>query len=219
MAQLRRIDDFGEGSPYACRAWLQVLKGERAERQAYFDDIDAVGSSYGFFLPRVQPRQFLAIVKNRDYDGRLYLIGRNGTVIESLGGFYILTSDGRYLISEYLSDISGIAVVDVNREKVLFSVQETPHQWYRTGKSYFFTESEWLPLNKGRPTEKPDKAYFIDVQNRRIRTRRSDPAIIRNAKKLSATFDPRQYADCETPANLGLQGSRNGGAALAVAAP
>jgi hypothetical protein len=221
IAQLKRIGDFGDKLPYACRAWLQVLKGRHVAWQVHFDDIEPVGSSYGLFVPKVQPHPFLAVVKNGDYAGRLYLIGKDGSVLESIGGLYILTSDGRYLISELLSDVSGIAVVDLAKSKVLFSVPETPYiqQWYQTGRTYFFTESEWLPSNRGQPTENPDKVYVLDVDHHRIRAQRSNLTTIQKARKVALTFDPREYVDCEAPSNIALQGSRNGSAALAVAAP
>jgi hypothetical protein len=219
IAQLKRIGDFGDGPPYACRAWLQVLKGQQVAWQVHFADIDAVGSSYGLFVPKVQPRPFLAVVKNGDYAGRLYLIGKDGSVLESIGGLYILTSDGRYLISELLSDVSGIAVLDLAKPKVLFSVRETPYiqQWYQSGSTYFFTESEWLPSNKGQPTEKLDKVYLVDVEKRRLRAQRSNLTTIQRARKVALTFDPRDYVDCAAPSNIAFLGSLSSGVAAASA--
>ena len=207
IAQLKRIGEFTGTPPYACRAWLQVLSGGRVAWQVHFDDIDPSGSSYGLFVPKAQPHPFLAVVKNGDYAGRLYLIGKDGSVLESIGGSYILTSDGRHLISVLLSDVSGIAVVDLEMTKALFSVQETPpiYDWYQTGMTYFFTEAEWLPSNRARATEKLDEVYLVDIEHRRIRAQRSSLTTMQQARKVTFSFDPDEYVDCEAPPNIALQ--------------
>jgi hypothetical protein len=196
IAQAKRLTNVGVPVP-GCRAWLQVVKEGRIVWHANFEDIDAVGASYGLFVPLQQPSAAVfAVVKEGDYDGRLYLIRRDGSVLDTMGGFYFVTPDHRFLISEYASDGSGIAVVDLREGKVVLSTEELPdiYAWYRSGGTYFFTEAD------DQATEKVDTAaYVIDIKHRRIRARPLDQELKKTAKKAVPTFDPRDYVDCVTP--------------------
>jgi hypothetical protein len=136
-------------SPHACRAWFQVEKGNRLLRQLYDDDIDPSGFSHGIFLPKRQllPDYFVA-VKEGDYDGRLLLVAKNGTLKNLPGGFYFLTTDQNFVIGEYATDSSALIVVDVGRRQVIIDGskrREIPavKNWYQDHAGYFFTEAEY----------------------------------------------------------------------------
>src|SRR5260221_4547774 len=106
--------------PRQCRAWLEVTNGERLLKRIYYADIDPSGFSYGVFVPKHQPLEnhFIAI-KEGDYDGRLLLVGKDGTVSDLPGGLYFLTDDKRFLVGEYATDGSPLVVVDVAHARVV----------------------------------------------------------------------------------------------------
>jgi hypothetical protein len=193
--------------PYACRAWLDVMAAKQTMFKRYFDDIDAVGSSYGLFVPEVQPPPpFFAIVKHGDYDGRLFLVDRNGKVFDLIGGYYFITEDKRYLLSQYHSDTSGLAVFDLQERRVVFSSDKLPeyqHQWYIEKASYFFTASEWS--GSGMPREKQGVAYFYDFKSHKIIEKEISSAELAASKPVAFDFDPRGCEDCKVTHNKALK--------------
>ena len=141
----KRIRDF-ENSPHSCRTWFEVIKQNNVIFKKNYDDIDAVGFSYGIFVPKAQPpSHYFSIVKEGDYDGRLFLIRTDGKVFDLMGGFYFFSKDKRYLFSEYSSDMEGLEVFDLKAGKVVFSSNNYPsvHQWYEKDGAIFYT-SEWV---------------------------------------------------------------------------
>ncbi len=186
-------------SPRNCRAWFDVIKTKESIFQKYYDDINPVGFSFGIFVPNIQPPSpYSVIVKNGDYDGRLFLVRQDGKVYDLMGGFYFITKDKRYLFSEYASDAPGLVVFDLTSGLTVFSSDKIPyiHQWYIKGDEYFFTESEWIPANLGKPTEKAGVAHFYDFKAHQIISKYMISADARVAKVLAHDFDPREYGDC-----------------------
>jgi hypothetical protein len=197
VREVKGIADRGD-SPRLCRAWFEVVKGKQQIFKRYFDDIDAVGFSYGLFIPKTQPPSpFFAVVKNGDYDGRLFLVHKGGKVFDVLGGRYFMTQDKRYLFSEYVSDGAGLTVFDLHANRVVFSSQKLPyiHQWYVKDGEYFFTESEWASASGG-PREKERVAHFYDFETNRIVEKNIESSEVKRAKTIEYDFNPREYEDC-----------------------
>jgi hypothetical protein len=211
IIQAKNISRKYNETPYLCRAWIDIVKSEQTIFRRYFDDMDPIGFSYGLFIPEVQPpAPFFAVVKNGEYDGRLYLVHEDGKVDDLMGGFYFMTNDKRYLFSEYVSDGTGLVVFDLTAGNIVFSSNKIPyiHQWYVKDGAYFFTESEWIPSNYGTPTEKPGIAYFYDFKTHQIILKKITAAEIVTSKALAYDFDPRDYKDCMTEANKSLKRER-----------
>src|SRR5437879_13728514 len=135
-------------SPHTCRAWFEVEKENRLLKRLYYDDIDASGFSYGIFVPKRQPLpDYFVAVKEGDYDGRLLLVAKDGTLANLPGGFYFLTTDQRFVIGEHATDSSELVVIDVVRRQVVIDggkSREIPQieNWYQDGAGYFFTEPD-----------------------------------------------------------------------------
>ena len=186
--------------PYLCRAWFEVSRAKQTTFQRYFDDIDAVGFSYGLFIPKLPPPPpYFAVIKNGDYDGRLYLVHESGEVFDLIGGFYFLSNDKRFLFSQYASDTSGLAVFDFKKSQIVFSSDHMPayqHQWYTYNETYFFTASEWLN-NSGMPSEKTHIGYFYDTDSHKIVERIITKAEIEASNPIKYDFDPRDYNNCD----------------------
>lgn len=133
--------------PTYCRAWLQVRSGDRMLRQAYFDDIEPVGGGFGIFVPKHQPfEDYLVALKLGDYDGRLLLVGKDGSLTNIPGGDFFLTPDERYLIGAHDSDYASMFVFDVRSRKLAIDGEKERlpaiGDWYLDRIGYYFTEDD-----------------------------------------------------------------------------
>jgi hypothetical protein len=187
------------GSPPSyCRAWVEVSRGENLLRRIHYSDFEPVGFSYGVFVPAKQPSEdYFALVKEGDYDGHLLLVDREGVVTDLLGGFFFVIAGGRFIVSEYLSDESGLAVFDLKAHRLLMQSTEIPdiQNWYKDGAGYFFTESEWSN-GSPYPHEKPNVAYRLDLSGRKVVKISMGPQQLKSAARVEHDFDPRKSADC-----------------------
>jgi hypothetical protein len=192
----------GRGSsqePRACRAWFKVKKGDQLLNQVYFDDIDAVGFSFGVFVPRNQPLpdRFIA-VKEGDYDGRLLIVSETGVLANLPGGFYFLTDDKRFLVGEQVRDDSPLIVVDTTANKVIIDGRKSKtipevKDWYRDNLGYFFTGADQSG-QAGRAHK--GQVYRLDLEHL---TMVRVPITIKQlaaAHKVVYDFDPRKMRDC-----------------------
>jgi len=197
VIQVKKRKPDGSAPSY-CRAWVEVSRGKTLLRRIHYSDFEPVGFSYGVFVPLKQPSaDYFALVKEGDYDGHLLLVSREGAVTDLLGGFFFLTADKRFLVSEYSSDSSGVAVYDLQAHRLVFQSKDVPYiqKWYRDSSGYFFTESEW---SNGSPTphEKRDSVYRLDLSARKIVKASVDPKGLQSATRVGFDFDPRQLKDC-----------------------
>jgi hypothetical protein len=176
-------------APDECRAWLEVRKGSALLRQFYYPDIRPVGNSFGIFLPKQQPLEdYFAAIKEGDYDGRLLLVGKDGATHDLPGGYFFLTEDRRFLVSEYISDLYTIAVFDLKNGLKALEARDLPEigHWYRDDSGYFFMEYG-----------KPGHAERLDVENNRFIKIRVTPDDVAKAHKVRYDFAPGdKMKDC-----------------------
>ena len=179
-----------------CRAWLDVRRGSELIEGKYYDDIYPLGSSYGLFVPRQQPStNYFIVVKDGDYNGRLLVIDRKGTIIDALGGAFVVTADKNYLFSPYSSDNSGLTVFDLRQGMVLYSSELTPYiqHWYESPLGYFFTEP-----TRDNSKERRGVIYRFDFSTRTVVEQAIDVQAVPNARRLQYDFVPQEYRDCTT---------------------
>jgi len=174
--------------PHYCSAWVEVLKGEQPIKQVHYADIEPVGFSFGAFVPQQQTvPDYFFVVKEGDYDGRLLLINKDGGVVDLPGGFYFVTGDKRFLISEYASDSSGLTVFDLVNHSIILQPKDVPEigSWYRDESGYFFMEYQ----HAGR-------ARRLDLENHRMLKINVTENDRKKATKVRYDFDPRKKQDC-----------------------
>jgi hypothetical protein len=122
IIHVKRKSDFDTAPPALfCRAWMEVRSGGRILHQVYFRDIDAVGGSFGIFLPQNQPfKNFFIALKEGDYDGRLLMVDKEGNLFNFPGGGYFITADKRFIVGEHdLDDGGALVVIDIAERKVV----------------------------------------------------------------------------------------------------
>jgi hypothetical protein len=205
IVQARRKDPPGHASPPSfCRAWLEVRsKGARLKR-LYYDDIEGLGGNFGIFVPARQPlTDYFVALKEGDYDGRLLLVARDGSLANLPGGVYFLTDDKRFIVGEHVMDSSSLTVVDVAGRTVVIDGeknQDIPQagQWYRDALGYFYTESE-DPYPEGMPPERKGYVYRLDLTRFRIVKTRMSPARLAAAGKIVYEFQLPTKGDCTSP--------------------
>ncbi|HST11300.1 MAG TPA: hypothetical protein VLL05_13065 [Terriglobales bacterium] len=174
--------------PDTCRAWLEVRKGERLPKRFYYADIEPVGFSFGIFLPKRQPTEdYFVAVKEGDYDGRLLLVRKDGETQDLPGGFFFVTSDRRFLVSEYSSDLYALAVFDLKENRKVLESRDLPEigSWYQDDSGYFFMEYG-----------KPGQAERLDLEKGQLTKMHVKPADLSRAHKVHYDFDPRNTRDC-----------------------
>ena len=209
LTQAKRTGSRPNEPPYACRAWLEVEERENSIWRRYFDDISPAGFSYGLVVPQKKPSpKYLAVVKNGDFDGRLYLIDRDGAVFDLPGGFYFVSADGRYLFSEYAAETQEVVVFDLVTGKIVLDTKsdESCHlpgdiyDWYYDGKRYFFTIVKKEVNGKGMVVE--DRRTLFEVKLTRPGIEKV-PADFSGLFHKRWDFDPRIFKDCSSdPGNL-----------------
>ena len=188
-------------SPHACRAWFEVKKEDRLLKRLYYDDIEAVGFSYGIFVPKRQPLpDYFVAVKEGDYDGRLLLVAKNGTLANLPGGFYFLTTDQRFVVGEHATDSSELVVIDVVRRQVVIDgskSREIPpvENWYQDGAGYFFTEPD-ASDQAFPPREKQGFVYRLDLEHHRVVKAAITSRELAAARKIAYDFDPLRKENC-----------------------
>lgn len=201
IVQARKIGKQ-KTAPRVCRAWLMVDVGGKPVFERYFADINPAGASFGLFLPgRQVPSPYFAVVKLGDRDGRLFLIHRDGRVLDLEGGRYIVSEDKKLVFSQYASDVTRVVVFDVAAGAPMFVARDLPHihDWYLIDGNYVFTESEWDSDNKGGLRARDGILHRFDLEDREIEELEIEADDLRGARKVAYTFDPRQHRDCTTP--------------------
>ncbi len=189
-------------SPHICRAWLNILKSNKIINQKFYNDIEAVGAEFGLFVPEKQPfENHFIVIKIGDYDGRLFLINKEGAVLDYRGGKFFITDDNKYLVCQYDSDKSIITIFDIQKEKFLFEITHIPtiYHLYKSNDKYFFTGTEWLHVSKGlvKASENKKSYYIIDYRfkNKTIKSENIDN--LKDKKKIHFDFNPQEYQNCE----------------------
>jgi hypothetical protein len=198
VVEAKNIAKDQDRHPYACRAWVEVTRAGRSTFRRYYDDIDAAGSSYGVFIPEKQPPPpFFAVVKSGDNDGRLFLVHKNGIVMDLMGGLYFISKDRRFLFSQYASDSDGLVVFDLAGGRTVFNSARIPaiYRWYQEGEIYFFTEAEWN-ADLEQMTEKKGVGFFFDFNTNQLMPEKLTEAEVAAAKPVVYDFDPGKQKDC-----------------------
>ncbi len=124
----------------ACKAWVIIRNKGKITKQLYFKNIEALGACSGIFIPEVQPKEnYFMFSKFGDYDGVLYILDASGKLTEKSGGAFYLSQNKRYLFSPYHSDLSGLTVYDLEKNRVLYSfdLEQPVESWYFQDETYF----------------------------------------------------------------------------------
>ncbi|MGA3082659.1 MAG: hypothetical protein ABSD44_15015 [Terracidiphilus sp.] len=168
----KRVYELSAPPPTYCRAWLEVRAGGRVLRQAYFDDIEPVGGYFGIVVPEHQPlKDYFVVLKQGDYDGRLLLVGKDGSLTNIPGGGFFLTPDKQYLIGAHDSDYASLFVFDISSRQLVIDGEKEKltgvGDWYLDRIGYFFTEDDETGQTPD-PNQKTVGIYRLDLKHLKV---------------------------------------------------
>lgn len=172
---------------FYCRTWMKIKKESKIIENLYFPDLEPVGGQYGLFIPKNQPSpKFFFIIINNDYDGRLLIINKEGKITETVGGYYFISNDKKYLFSEYYSDIGGLAVIDLKNGNIVYKNYNLPNidKWYFKNRQYYFI------------TDERDSVYIFDNNKNQLIVKKSQPKYFDKAKLIQFDFPIGNESDC-----------------------
>lgn len=127
---------------YSCNAKIIVSKNNKTTDSLIFENIEAVGGSYGLTSPTIIDNHII-LTKHGDYDGRTIVINENGKIFNIIGGENFIDKESELLFAIFDSDLSGFAVFDLKTDSLLMSMDEiedrprTMHKEY--GNRYFMS--------------------------------------------------------------------------------
>ena len=90
-------------------------------------------------------KDYFILSKFGDYDGRILIIDASGKIKSYVGGHYYISADKKYLFSPYNSDLSGLTVYDLSKNRLLFTSDKIDSyfsDFYYSGNQYFAIVSD-----------------------------------------------------------------------------
>ena len=138
-----------DSKQFSCRTWLTIKEKQKTIKELT-QDMEGVGGCYGFYFPDKQPNKDLIVIsKFGDYDGRLLIVNNKGEVKDYLGGKFYVSTDNKYVFSNYDSDLSGTSIIDLTKNELIYSgeLKQYLADWYYQNGQYYAVISDGVILN------------------------------------------------------------------------
>lgn len=152
------------GREFYCKSMLLISKNNKVIDSLKFNP-EPVGGYYGISKP-IEIDNHLIFTKHGDYDGRTIIINSKGQIFNIIGGKNYYDSEKKLLFTIYESDLSGIAVFDLNIDLLKFKKQEIedwPISFHKAfGDRYF------IICNNDSPKENNTTIWEIEFELDRI---------------------------------------------------
>jgi hypothetical protein len=179
---------------FLCRGWLRIRPAGGTPQWVYRGDIEAVGSSYGLFVPSTQPMpHFFLLVEHNGYSETLLLIDEKGKIREVPGGWYFVDFKRRLLFSLVNGEDPAVAfvVLDLDSGKTIFQENERKAtHWYRLDSNLLFT------TGTDETPEVRTTGYIYDAAKKTVTPQPLTPEMWARIEPVPLDFDPRWYQDC-----------------------
>ncbi|UOY07777.1 SH3 domain-containing protein [Muricauda sp. SCSIO 64092] len=152
--QLKPTEEFYD---FSCRGLIRTIKANKLIDEINYGNIDPVGSDFGLTFSKNQNRESLFIAsKFGDYYGEILIIDENGKIQNFQGGQYFVTENGKYLVSDWSSDLSGLTIYDLEKKQLRFNNELD----FYLGHWYFENGVYFSPIWNGE--KEIDETYEID---------------------------------------------------------
>ena len=190
-----KLTDYknSDNTSLSCRIWLTVRSNNKITDKLFISDCEAVGGCSGIYASDKQPvKDYFILSKFGDYDGQVILIDISGKIKTYFGGQYFLSDDNKYLFSTYDSDLAGLTVYDLSKNKVLFtsdSISTYLADFYYYDNSYFAIVSDDV-----KKEDQTDIVTFDFKVNNLIKSTVTDKFILK-AKRLKG-FNVFTHSPC-----------------------
>lgn len=162
-----------------CNAGIKVFKNNAQINQLLFNNIEPVGDRAGLVFSSQPIKDLIIISKYGDYDGRIIIISEKGQIQNYRGGSYFVTSNGKFIVSPWHSDLSGITVYNAVNKKVV-AEKESPvytSDWYLFQNEYYTFKWE----NSAATNE----VYQLDLKNFELKKSAKTPQEIKTGKLIA----------------------------------
>jgi len=164
---------------FNCNAGIKVFKNNAQINQLYFNLIEPVGDRAGLVFSSQPIKDLIIISKYGDYDGRIIIISEKGQIQNYRGGSYFITGNGKFIVSPWHSDLSGITVYDAVNKKVVAQKESqfAISDWYLFQDEYYTVKWE--------NSVATNEFYHLDLQNFELKKSRKTPEEIKTGKLIA----------------------------------
>jgi len=123
LANLRLINNEG------CRSFVLITKGQDTIYHKCFPSISSNGGSDGVFSSDSNTfSDYFFISKFGDYDGRLIILDKAGKIHDIRGTSFYISKDHTFVFSNQDSDIGGLTIWNLSKNKLLYDSEERFNQ-------------------------------------------------------------------------------------------
>jgi len=174
---------------FYCKSLITICKGDSTMHNVYYDNMDPVGSCAGIYLPKNQPLEnFFIFSKFGDYEGEIFILSSSGKLVKSDGGYFFITKDKKYIVSDWFSDLQGLSIFDLKQEKIIFSkeINLMLGKWYNIDNDYYVLAREHYDGDDYLYMFNFDKMKFI----------KTDKKLNKNFKIVKMYIDLSSLKDC-----------------------
>lgn len=178
---------------FECRFWITVKKGTKITDGQYYANCESFEGCSGIYVDKLQPKDYFILTKFGDYNGELLIIDKTGKIQKYFGGIYSISDDGKYLFAHYDSDVSGITVFDLSRNKVLFTSNTLKE--YLSG---IYTKDGKIFSVSPQAMKTPIKSviYTFDFKTNKFTRSIVPDKYVKEAKQLPASSLPGGNCQC-----------------------
>ncbi|MHA3789309.1 hypothetical protein ACX0HA_13955 [Flavobacterium hauense] len=185
--------DDNQQADFICRFWILIKSGNKVIDGRYYDNSESLGGCSGIYVDQLQPKDYFILTKFGDYNGELLLIDTTGKIQQYHGGIYHISSDSKYLFSTYDSDLSGITIFDLSKNKLVFTSDDLKDYiygiYYKDGK-YFGLAQQAVKI--------PFKSviHTFNPKNGSISRSEVDDKYVKKSKLLNSSKLPADNCQC-----------------------
>jgi hypothetical protein len=178
---------------FVCRYWLIVKSGNKVIDGLYYDNSESLGGCSGIYVDKLQPKNYFILTKFGDYNGELLLIDNTGKIQKYHGGIYHISDDLKYLFSTYDSDLSGITIFDLSKNKVVFTSDDLKDYIY----GFYYRDGKYFGLAQ-QDVKIPFKSviHTFNPKNGSISPSEVDDKYVKKSKQLNSSKLPADNCLC-----------------------
>jgi len=181
-----QLKPTGANFDFSCKGLIRSIKSGKLIDKIDYKEIAPVGSNYGIAFSKKQHQHDLFIAsKFGDYDGEIIIVDSKGKITNFQGGDYFITNNGKYLVSDWSSDLSGLTIYDLKNKQIRSKevLEMYLGHWYYSNGVYY------APIWDGEKED--DRTFQIDFDNFNLK---KSVLKINSGEKVEMI---NQYCDCK----------------------
>lgn len=194
LVQVKQKDSqTSDNNSTYCRIWLTVKRGNEIVDKLFYPECQAVGGCSGIFSEGQPSNEYVILSKLGDNSGQLIIIDNTGKIQTYQGGGYSISDDLKYLFSIHNSDVSGLTIFDLSKNKLVFSSDKLNSEladFYSSNNKYFVVE-----IDDDEADENQTIILTVDFAAKRMIKSKVSDQYVEKAKRLK-TYNSYTFAPC-----------------------